>query len=485
MGAITSLEHRTIAVEPGGEATCSVLLRNTGTVVDQFTITVLGDAKDWAQADPAAVNLLPDEESTVLIRFRPPRSSEVAAGAVPFGLRVSSREDPAGSVVEEGTLEVGVYTDVRIELIPRQTRGRKQARCDLAVDNLGNHPVDLAIDADDPERSLRFRPEHTDLTLQPGTTAFVGLVVRPERRFLRGPERTHPFQVRVAGTRVPPTTAEGAMVQEPLLPKWLPLALAALLAALIALAVFWQTVVRKELRSSAQRAAAEQVQAVANTANKAAARAEQAAVKAGLPPEPVPGAPGGGGAAPTPPPSTTSAPPPTPGSAPVSEPIDFRLAPKPPGVATDPKSPDFTSIPFTLPADKANRTLLISDLLLQNPFGDGGILRILRVAGEGPQAKTEVLLEVGLENYRDLDYHFLQPWRFKPGEKVALAILCQNPLPEGEPPPGNVPCNPSASFSGQLEGPPPAPVGSPPGSVPPSTPPGTPTSEPENPPATP
>jgi len=55
MGAITSLEQRSIAVEPGGEATCSILVRNTGTVVDQFTVDVLGDARAWARVEPASV----------------------------------------------------------------------------------------------------------------------------------------------------------------------------------------------------------------------------------------------------------------------------------------------------------------------------------------------------------------------------------------------------------------------------------------------
>ncbi|MCA1670960.1 MAG: hypothetical protein LC799_01710, partial [Actinobacteria bacterium] len=333
MGAITSLEHRSVTVQPGGEATCSVVLRNSGTVVDQFTVEVLGDAQGWAQVDPAVVNLLPNEESTVVVRFRPPRSSEVTAGVVPFGLRVSSREDPAGSVVEEGTLDVGAFTDVRIELIPRKARGRRQGRCEVAIDNLGNHPVDLAIDADDPERSLRFRPEHTDLTLQPGTTAFVPLTVRPEQRFLRGPERTHPFQVRVAGAEAP-ATAEGAMVQQPLLPKWLPLALAALLAALIALVVLWLTVFKPTIQSSAREAAAEQVQGVANTANQAKDRAEEAALAAGLPPkeEAKPGGDGGGGEQKTPGGEGTPTPTPSPGPGGpggplVREPIDFRLAP--------------------------------------------------------------------------------------------------------------------------------------------------------------
>lgn len=461
MGAITSLEHRSIVVQPGGEATCSVLLRNTGNVVDQFTVVVLGDAQAWAQVEPATVNLLPNEESTVVIRFRPPRSSEVAAGAVPFGIRVSSREDPAGSVVEEGTLEVGTFTEVQIELIPRKARGRRQAKCEVAVDNLGNHPVALGVDADDPERSLRFRPEHTDLTLPPGTTAFAGLTVRPERGFLRGPERTYPFQVRVTGADVAPTTAEGAMVQEPLLPKWLPLALAALLVALIALVVLWFTVIKESIQSSAREAANEQVQGVANTANQAKERAEEAAVAAGLPPEPESGAEGPGGAGEEGTPEGTPTPTSTPGApgAPLPrEPIDFRIAPGPEGAPTTADPNDFAFFTFVLPEDRADRTILVSDLLLQNPFGDSGILRILRVVGEEDEVDGDVLLEVGLNNYRDLDYHFLQPWQFKPGEKVVLAINCQNPSVPEDPDPLNNPCNPSASFSGLLEGPAPAPA---------------------------
>ncbi|HEY2764153.1 MAG TPA: hypothetical protein VGJ13_09115 [Pseudonocardiaceae bacterium] len=465
MGAITSLEQRSIAVDPGAEASSSILVRNTGTVVDQFTVEVLGDARAWARVEPGTVNLLPNEESTVVVLFQPPRSYETAAGMVPFGIRVSSREDPAGSVVEEGTVEVGAFTDVRIELIPRKMRGRRQAKGELAVDNLGNHPVPLMIDADDPERSLRFRPAHTDLTLQPGTTTFVGIVVHPERRFLRGPERTHPFQVRVTGAGVPPITADGAMVQEPLLPKWLPLALAALAAAAIALVVLWFTLVKTAIQTSARQAANQQVQAVANTANQAKDRAEQAAVAAGLAPQ-VESPPKNKEGVPVPAPTTPPGPP-GPGAQPTREPIDFRIAVRNAPQANDPNV--FTLFPHDFPADA---TVTISDLVLQNPFGDSGILRLLRVAGNQPAEKGDVLLEEGLNNFRDLDYHFLQPWRFKPGEKLVLAINCQNPPVPNQPPnqpPALSPCNPSASFLGQIERPAAAPASSAP-SVPPVSP---------------
>ena len=46
------------------------------------------------------------------LRPTPPRNSSVPAGFVPFGVRVLSREEPHGSVVEEGSVQVEPFTDL-------------------------------------------------------------------------------------------------------------------------------------------------------------------------------------------------------------------------------------------------------------------------------------------------------------------------------------------------------------------------------------
>jgi hypothetical protein len=346
-------------------------------------------------------------------------------------------------VVEEGTVEVGAFTHVRVELVPSKVRGRRQAKYEVAVDNLGNHPVAVDVDAADPEESLRFRPEHTALTVDPATTAFVALRVRPDERFLRGPDRSYPFQVRVKGAGAEPAVAEGAMVQRPLLPKWLLPVLAALVAALVALVVLWFTLFKPTIESAARDVADRQVQQVAATANEAKEQAAQAQEEAGGGAAPGEQAPGEGG----PDGGDQQAPPGGPGSPegqPLPEPIAFRLAAEAP-VTTDPEDLVFTTRASDLPDD---RIFAVSDLVLQNPLGDSGILRILRQEVDGNET---ILLEVGLDNFRDLDYHFVQPLRFAAGEEIALAVDCQNP------PGGRDPCTPAASFSGQLEPLPPEP----------------------------
>src|SRR5215831_7167100 len=111
MSTIAILEKRAVAVEPGGQATVSVRVKNTGQVVDQYALQVLGEPAGWAAVDPPALPLFPGAEGSATITFRPPRAATVAAGERPFGVRVVSRDDPQGVAVEEGSVAVGAFRD--------------------------------------------------------------------------------------------------------------------------------------------------------------------------------------------------------------------------------------------------------------------------------------------------------------------------------------------------------------------------------------
>src|SRR6266571_4065794 len=103
MGASASLKQPSVSVDPGGQATVEIQVKNTGTVVDQFTIEVLGDAGIWATADPPTLSLFPETQGSSQITFRPPREPSTPAATIAFGVMVRSHEDPPGSAVEEGS----------------------------------------------------------------------------------------------------------------------------------------------------------------------------------------------------------------------------------------------------------------------------------------------------------------------------------------------------------------------------------------------
>ena len=97
MGASVTLVTPAVAVEPGQSVIVAIKVRNTGTVVDEFGLDVLGDAAGWATVSPASLNLFPGAEGDAQAVFAPPRAASTPSGLVPFGLRARSREDPAGS----------------------------------------------------------------------------------------------------------------------------------------------------------------------------------------------------------------------------------------------------------------------------------------------------------------------------------------------------------------------------------------------------
>jgi hypothetical protein len=437
MGATTSLASRQLSVTPGGSTDASVQVRNNGTLVDQFTVDVVGDAKDWTEVEPRIINLMPGAEGTVRVKFAPPRTSAVPAGFVPFGVRVLSREEPQGSVVEEGSIQVEPFTDLKVELTPKTSRCRSKARHEVIVDNSGNFPMPVELVANDPDEALKLSLDYSTLTVQPGTSAFLKLTAKPHDRFLKGAERRHPFAVTALAGDVPPTTVQGTVVQQQLFPKWLLPALIALLALAIVAVTLWFTVLKPTITSAARETAKTEVaaqqaalQQKADSAEQKAAAAEQKAAAA----QQAAGGGGGGAGTPAPPAITGS------NGVDVTKgtTFDTRIALE---VSANPNPNAFTTSGNADPAIPADKTLVITDLLLQNPHGDTGTIRILRGG--------KILYEFGLNNFRDYDYHSIAPLTFVPGAKLEISVSCQTP---GAPEPPTGKCKPSVTFSGKIAG---------------------------------
>jgi hypothetical protein len=439
MGASASLQTTELTVVPGGEAQAELRVRNTGTVVDQFTFSPIGTAQGWITVEPPQVSLFPGAEETVRVLFRPPRAHTTPAGPSPFAIKVNSREDPEGSVVEEGVVTVEPFDDRTGELIPRTSSGSRSGKHDIAIDNRGNARASLSLSAIDPDQLLSFAIEPAALSIDPGTAQFAKLKVVPRKKFWRGTPVTKPFQIVAEEEGKEPIVLDGSFLQKPMLPKWFWKALLALLVLLLLLFLLWQLVLKPEINSQSKKAAQEEVAPVEDRLNAAGiptlppAVEEQQEQTPGTTVVPPPGA----GATTVPGQTTipgattipgTTAPPPS-GTTELGDPIDLRLVASAP-LSGQPGDP----APGTFPIPDG-RTFSLTDIVLQNPNGDSGRLTILR--------GSEVLLESGLENFRDLDYHFVAPYVFESGENLTLSITC---TAVGQA--GGTTCNAAATFSG-------------------------------------
>ncbi len=404
MGAVVELEPRSVAATPGTPAVVAVRLRNTGTVVDQFSLDVVGDAAAWAIVDPPTVSLFPGAEGATTLTFTAPRSPAVRAGRVPFGLRVQSKEDPAGSTVEEGSVEVAPFTEVTAELVPRTSRGSSGATHDLAVDNRGNVPLSAAISATDPDRLLGFDLRPPAVNAEPGAAVFSKIRVAPQKRFWRGASVTRPFNVQVELPTGEPLSLDGALLQTPVLPPWTLRALLAALALLVALVLVWGLLLKPAIESSARDQAEDILAQVGIT----------------LPPSGGAGGPGssggGGGSSSSPSDGGASGSPTTSGD-----------ASTPPSTApTTPPEGEITPIDGRLTnggpprAPTPGTSLYITDLVFSN--ADPAAAGQIRLERSG-----DVLLSLQLQNFRDLDFHFVTP--IFVAEDQELAIVCSPACP--------------------------------------------------------
>jgi hypothetical protein len=197
MPAAISILTPLVTALPGSEGVGQVTIRNTGTVVDQFAVNLLGDASAWARPDPGVLSLFPGAEQTIAIRFTPPRSSAVTAGTVPFGVRVTSQEDPDFSIVEEGAVQIGGFSAVEVKIVPRTSEGKRNAVHRLEVTNTGNAPVTADLLASDPDELLAFDLDPERLTVDPGATATARVKVAARKAHRGKGARRMPFNVLV------------------------------------------------------------------------------------------------------------------------------------------------------------------------------------------------------------------------------------------------------------------------------------------------
>ncbi|WDZ87014.1 hypothetical protein [Micromonospora cathayae] len=445
MSVAVGLVQTDLTVAAGDEVGCTVRVRNTASVVDQFTLDVVGDTGSWAEVEPKTMNLYPGTEEEARVTFRPPRSATVPAGTVDFGVRVRGQADPDGSVVEEGRVTVLPFVELAAELVPRTSRARRSGAHQVVVDNTGNAEATVEVLPTDPDLLLDFRVRPAAPVLRPGTATFVKLRVRPKKRFLLGPDRNLPFQVAVTRPDTEPITCDGLLVQRAVLPAWSPRVVLVAVAVTVALVALWFAVLKPTVQSTAKEAAQVQteqlsqqvaeVKTQASEAAQTAEKAEQAVAGASAAPKPSP-SPGGSSASPAEgggrgPGGTTLE------NADPETAADFRIA-----TSASPTSNEFALASYR-PA--AKKVLWVTDIVLQNPHGDAGVLQVRR--------GDTVLLETGLNNFRDLDYHFVQPLKFTAEQPVTVAVKCTNP--------GSTACTPAAWFAGQLVSVPASPSASP------------------------
>ena len=237
MSVLATIEPAALNVDAGAEASLVVRVRNRGTIVDQFDITVVGPTSPWATVDPPSLRLFPDKEGEARVTFRPRRAPDPAADNYPFGVAVRAASDANASTVEEGRITVAPFVQLTSEIVPLTSRGSRVGSHDISVKNVGNAVAEVSIKASDPDRLLNFEVLPERAGLRPGASTTMKARVKPKTTFLMGAPKRIPFSVSVdepsAGSYQIPASIE----QHAIIPGWVKPASGLLIAAIAAVLV--------------------------------------------------------------------------------------------------------------------------------------------------------------------------------------------------------------------------------------------------------
>lgn len=401
-----------MTVSPGTEATTTLTVRNDGDIVEAYTLEVVGDCAAWSTVEPARVSLYPGTSEVVTVRLAPPRSHEVRAGEIPLGVRVLPAEHPESVAVPEATVIVGPFHELRAELDPRRRSGWLGARFRAAVQNRGNTAVDVALVGKQAGEELRLSFTQGQQRLEPGESAEVGLRVRARKLIWFGKPVAWPFEVEAAESTERDSDGEqpgrtetlpGEFAQLPVLPRWLLIVLAALLALLLA----WFALVRPAVRSTAKQAANEAAQEKTPPGGKQDATAGGTGDPTGGQGQDKgdgkgkPNSSGGAGSGG----SSSGSDGGTGDTQQSSATIDVQT-----GSGAEKKGT------YRVPEGKV---FGITDIVVANFQGDEGVLTIS--FGE------RKITTIALETFRNQDYHWVTPIQIQQNDTVTASVTCNKP----------------------------------------------------------
>jgi len=232
-----SLQPAQLQASVGGDAaTATLAIQNVGLQVDQYNIELAGLEPTWYDLDVTGVALFPQDSNQVKLAIRVPRG--VRAGTYPFGVKVTSRANPAQFEIVNSQIEVVAVAAFDLAMTPQKVTGRR-ATFALTLKNGGNTDLDVNLRGRDPEDKLRYGFKTENPKLAAGSTLEMKLPVSVQRGGLFGEPKSFRFTLTATPTadRSLARTVQGEFVHKPWLrsarPILLPLVLLLVLGSLL------------------------------------------------------------------------------------------------------------------------------------------------------------------------------------------------------------------------------------------------------------
>ena len=232
MAISVRVEPARLAAAAGSDVDGLVVLTNPHDEPVHVRVVVSGEVAGWAYVFPSDLVVEAGDTVECELRFRLPRGAPGGVGDVPFLVRALSDAEGIGGATAEGWLSVEGQAELALRVVPGVAKGTFSGHVKVAADNLGDVPARAQLLASS-SSDIEIEIEPDSIIIEPGSTAWGKVTIKPTRRFFAGAPRVHDFWVRLdpmGGARV---SVEGQMVQRSIAVGLLPRLAAALVAVVV------------------------------------------------------------------------------------------------------------------------------------------------------------------------------------------------------------------------------------------------------------
>src|SRR3954469_4032943 len=208
------LDRPSVTVVPGQPAELAVDVYNTDGIIDGVTASVLGLDPAWVTPSTDQLALFPDSSGSLVLRLTPPL--EYPAGNHRLTVQLTSVVTGDSALVDF-ELVVPALVDGAISMLPAAASGHRRGEFMVLLENTGNVPVELALSASDPERSLRYNFMAPAVAAGPGGSSSTTMRVKGPRH-LFGAELARAITVAAAAPDLEVST-HAVFRQKPRVPR--------------------------------------------------------------------------------------------------------------------------------------------------------------------------------------------------------------------------------------------------------------------------
>jgi hypothetical protein len=198
---LVSLADSQLRLDPGQVGQSEFTVRNPGNIIETYDLILLGPTQAWAEITPGFISLFPGEEDSSTLELDPPMTYRVPAGTYAVGVMARSQVRPEAAATAEMLVTVNPFYRFRCASVSTSFTIRTRATMLVQIVNEGNSTVTYEVKAVDPEGYMRVRAKDTFVTLAPGQSRWVDILVSVAPKFIGSEFNTRSFTVTVTPIR--------------------------------------------------------------------------------------------------------------------------------------------------------------------------------------------------------------------------------------------------------------------------------------------